>query len=82
MKKTKEEYLAMRPPFLQYERWVDEVETAFSKDAWKDWTEEEKEDWLEDFFLTKPVSMFERWRMDAEMYRKENKAQKSRFGKQ
>ena len=36
MKKTKEEYLAIRPPHLLYERWVKEVERAFSPDAWKD----------------------------------------------
>lgn len=82
MKKAKEEYLAMRPPHLLYERWVKEVERAFSPDAWKDWTEEEKEEYLNKVFFTKPMSIYKRWRMDAEMYREESEAQKSRFRKQ
>lgn len=64
MKKTKEEYLAMRPSHLLYERWAKEVERAFPSDVWKDWTDEEKEKHLEEFFFIKPVSMLERWRMD------------------
>ena len=81
MKKTKEEYLAMRPPPLSYERWVREVERAFSPEAWKNWTDEEKENYLDEFFNIKPVSLIDRWRLDAKQYAEEAKRAKSRFTK-
>ena len=79
MLKTKEEYLAMIPPYLSREVWEHNVNRAFSPDCWQSWGEDEKEKYLERLFQIKPVSLVDRWRMDAEIYEKEAKQVIGRF---